>query len=312
MKTQNSDKDFRAIRMAAERQDESVDMVHALQVLWESRKWIAAFTAAFVVGGAIFAILATPVYYSQAIIALKDSGKGGAGAGLFSQLGGMGSVVAAQLGMGNTSLEKLEIILKGHELAEAVIVKNDLLPALYPKQWDAIKEAWKSDVPAKIPTVRKGVEKMRREILAVNLEIKKNIITLGVNMPDSISAKRIADCYLIALNERIRSDVMQDAVANREYLEQQIQNSGDPALVEKIQNMIASEIEKYMLVSNNAFEVLERPVVPFQRKRPNRRVIVMVAALGGLLISILGVFGWRSLAALREEMRAAKKLGEAI
>jgi hypothetical protein len=76
-----------------------------------------------------------------------------------------GGLVATQLGFGNTNLDKIEIILKGHELAESVIVKNDLMPILFPQQWDKTKRAWKSKNISEIPTLRDGVIRMREEIL---------------------------------------------------------------------------------------------------------------------------------------------------
>lgn len=272
------------------REDE-IDMIRLLFAFWKYRYWIIGCTFVVTLIGVLYALLATPIYYSQATISLKETGKGGGAAQIFSQLGGMGGMVAAQLGMGNTNLDKMEIILKGHELAESVIVKNGLMPVLFPKARDVKKGAWKDSTKA--PTVRDGIKKLQEGVLAVRLDVKKNVIKIGAYLPDSLLAKQMVDFYLAELNERIRTDVMREAENNRDYLEKQVRNTGDPVLVEKIQNMISFEIEKYMLVSSQAFEVLERPVVPMEKIKPRRKMIAVVSLFLGIFISIGSVLLWR-------------------
>lgn len=291
-------------QLSARVQDEEIEIAQLFVVLWGYRMWIVGCTSAIAVMGVVYALLATPIYYSEATIAPKETGKGGSGAsGILSQLGGMSGMVASQLGLGNANLDKLEIILKSHELAETVIEKNDLLPMLYPTLWDAKQNAWKSKNVEKVPTVRMGIKKLKSQVLKVNLEAKKNIIRVGASLTDPQSAKRLIDFYLEALNDKIRADVMRDADANREYLERQLGKTGDPMLSEKIQNMIAFEIEKYMLVSHQAFEVLERPVVPMERAKPRRKMIVMISVLVGILLSVVGVFASRGIRSMKMLVR---------
>lgn len=278
------------------------DFHRSLALLWDRRRWIAAFTLFAASLGVLYGFLAKPVYHSQAIIALKDAGKGGDASRFLSQLGGMGGMVASQMGLGNTNLDKIEVILNSHELAEAVIERNNLMPVLFPDVWDSGDSAWIPENPKKIPTLRNGIARMKGGILTVSLDVKKNMIRVGANYEDPQLAWKFVEFYLAELNRKIRDDVIRDAEANRNYLEKQLSNTLDPILMEKIHSMIGFEIEKSMLVSSQAFEVLEKPVVPMKRLKPKRTFVVITAFFTGALLSIMGALALNAMADLKTAM----------
>lgn len=288
--------------------EDGIDLVSLFLTLWRRKAWILAGTGLVTAAGLIHAFTATPVYHAQATISPKETEKGGDASRLLSQFGGMGGMVASQLGMGNTNLDKIEIILKGHELAEAVITRNNLMPVLFAEKWNAKDSAWLPMDSAGIPTLRDGMDLLKDRILTVTIDAKKNILRTEVEFPDPLIAKQLVDNYLTALNDKIRSDVKTDAERNYEYLERQMFNTPDPVLKEKIQNMISYEIEKIMLVSSQSFDILEKPMVPMRRSKPNRKLIVMLALLIGALGSTAVVFGWSWSAELFRTVRRAHGL----
>ena len=271
-------------------QEDEIDLIQLILTLWNHKYWIAGGTTFVTIIGVIYALLASPVYHAEATIAMKESDKGGGASSMLSQLGGMGGMVASQLGLGGSSLDKVEVILKGRELAERVIEKNNLLPILFYKVWDSQTESWDVDDSLDIPTLRKGIESLRKNNISVSVNVKKKMITVGANVHDSTFSKRLVDYYLKELNDKILADVKKDATINRIYLEKQLNNTSDPTLQEKISSMIAFEIEKYMLVSSQAFEVLEKAVVPMKRAKPKRALILLLSLVLGAIVSILVVF----------------------
>jgi uncharacterized protein involved in exopolysaccharide biosynthesis len=276
-----------------------VDVARILMVLWDQRRWIGLSTLLATVIGIAYALLAEPIYTSRATISLKEAGKTNDASRIFSQLGGVGGAVAAQLGGGNTNIDKIEIILTGHDLAEDVILKNNLMPILFQKRWDARRSSWKAKDPKKIPTLREGIERLRKECLVVAPELKKNVIRVSINFRDPVIAKRMVDYYLRALNDKLRGEAIEDAETNRAYLEKQLLVTFDPIIKDKIQNMIAFEVEKAMLISSKSFDILERPIVPVDKIKPRRFRIVLISALIGFFLSALAVFAVRYVAVLR-------------
>jgi uncharacterized protein involved in exopolysaccharide biosynthesis len=277
----------------AKQNDDEIDIVELIIMLWNHRKWIAIGTGVITFIGLLYALLASPVYRSSAIIAPKESQKGGNPSAILSQFGGLGGMVAAQLGLGNTNLDRIEIIIKGWELAESVIKNHDLLPKLFPEVWDSTRNAWDLEDSSEIPTIRTGVEALKTGLLSVEPDHNKNIIKIEINTYDSNLAAEIAEYYVDALNKKIQKDVIIEAEANQLYLSKQLNNTTDPLIREKIQNMIAFEIEKGMLVSSQSIDVLEKPVVPQKRIKPKRKRILIIFFFVGLFISIFGVMVWK-------------------
>jgi len=282
----------------AAKDPDEIELKQILLLLWQRRFWIVACTLVFAISGAVYSLLVTPQYFSSATIALKDPNKGG-GSGIFSQLGGFGGAVAAQLGAGGTDVTRMTIILGSEDLALSVIKTNDLLPVIYEKLWDSARADWKSPDPKKKPSLRKAATALREGILVVAAEEKKGIIRIGARHRDPKQAKRIVDGYLLEINRRIRNNVTADADSNRNYLERQLYNTTDPVMIEKIQSLIAGEIEKAMLMSSSSFEVLEPAVEPLERVYPKRKNMVVMAFGAGLVLSVISIFLWIGFVALR-------------
>lgn len=266
-----------------------LNLAQAIALVLAKWKWVVSLTVLVTLTGVVYALLAPSKYYAEATIGIKDYGKSNNASNVFSQLGGLGGAVAAQLGGGNTNLNKIEIILKGHELATSVITSGNLLPILYPKKWKSSRK----------PTVSQGAEHLRRDILSVDADTKRNVIQVGVTVQDPLFAKRLIEYYLDGLNYKIRADAIADAEQNREFLEKQLAHVSDPILVEKINGLIAAEIEKMMFVNSQTVEVLEGPMVPLTRSSPKRARIVIVFFFAGLVVSVASVFASMALSMIR-------------
>ncbi len=271
-------------------QQEEIDLLEIISNLWQHRKQIIFGTAVFSLIGILYAMLATPVYHSEALITPKESQKSGGAASLLTQFGGAGGLVASQFGIGNTSLNRIEIIVKGRELAENVINNNNLMPYLFPEMWDTSKKEWKVKDTAAIPKLRSGIELLRGKHLVVLVNSKNNTITLGINFPNATLAEKINNYYLVALNNKVREDVVRDAESNRVFLEASAKSTSDPLILEKIQNLAAVEIERMMLVNSQSFDILEKPVLPLSPVKPKRKLIIIISIFAGLFVSIASVY----------------------
>jgi uncharacterized protein involved in exopolysaccharide biosynthesis len=278
--------------------DDSVDVVGVLAILWFHRKPMAYWVLFVTLLGVAYALLAKPVYESQATIAQREADDGRGMARFFSQLGGGVGAIAAQFGGGGGDLEKTSLILKSNDLAEAVITRHNLLPVLYPKAWDSARHKWKQKNPRKQPTLRKGAKLLRERYLQVTVDAKKGVLVIKLTASKDTLARQMVEYYLEALNDRVREDVLKGAGKDREYLEEQLGTISDPYLREKLQDLIAAQIEKSMLVRTEAFDVIERPLVPLLKSSPKRTRVVAIAFLFGVMTACAGVFagrGWRNL-----------------
>jgi uncharacterized protein involved in exopolysaccharide biosynthesis len=262
---------------------EQIDFRQILFALWKRRNWIAGISLATCVMGAVYAFLAHPAYYAEAIIAPKSSGADSR-QGVLSQLGGLG-FVASQLGMGNNNLDHLEVMLKSKGLAEKVIESYNLLPRLFPEPSGRGKGSSNGKDGNAQPTLRDGIELLTGGMVKVASDTKKQVISVGVEANDPGLASELVEMYLKVFNEKLQTDVKNDADSNIHYLESQLSKVTDPLLGEKIQGLIAGQLEKSMLMSSNSFDILERPFIPLLPIKPKRTMIVLLAFFSGLMLS---------------------------
>jgi uncharacterized protein involved in exopolysaccharide biosynthesis len=267
--------------------DDLLTILKALALVWKHKKLIALVTLAFTVLGVVYALIKPPVYSSEAIIAPKEADKSGGAAGLLSQMGEMGGLVATQIGISaGTTSERIAIIAKSHDLAEDVIKRHNLLPILFHKSYDSKNNCWKAKGDStKIPAIRNGVKALSGGVLSVSTDIKKQIVRLKINFHDPVLAEKLAEYYVNELDNKIKNDVIAEARVKRSYLEAQMKSTADPWVMQKLQALVVMEMEKSMMVAGHSIVVLETPMVPLKKTAPKRRNIVAVSFFLGLFFS---------------------------
>lgn len=259
----------------------------AASIIWRRLYWVLVGASLMVATGAFFAFTSTPVYKAFAVIAPKKS-EAPSGGGLFSQLGGL----SAQLGLANSNLNRIEVLLRSRDLAREIVVIHPVNEVVYPKMWDAGKGAWKPKYAKVHPDSEETAELLSDLLIEPVVNPKKEILTLTAKAPTPEGAVKLVEFYLAELNNRMRRDVVREAETNRKFLEEQISLAADPLIREKIQELIATQVERAMLVSYNSFDVLQKPFLPRYRISPKRGQILVLSLLAGLILSSLVVVGF--------------------
>jgi len=204
-------------------------------------------------------------------------------------------------------------LLKSNILRKEVIEKHQLLPILFPKNWDEEKKAWKKpgislnpltliaklkptqpNAPKKEPGVPDTWDGIRAldKLVMINYNLKEDIITVTVNFRDPEMAAAIANYFITELNEHMSSEARRIAIVNKEYLEKQLLQSNDILVQQKIYSLIAEKIETMMMAEVKegfAFKVLDPPMTPDRKSKPKRAQMVVVAFMVSLFIGVFVV-----------------------
>lgn len=243
---------------------DEINILEYIYVLVKNKWWIIGFALLGLVTGYLAAIKKEPTYKVEAVIAAKENEN--KSAPNLSGLGAFGGLVAGQLNIGgNPGLDKIDLILGSRKFNAELVEKHGLLPIviknLYPKVYktwyDTSKGEWKEgfakpNILAIGAAVSSGI--LKREIKS------NNTMTIMVNSKDSIFADTLLSKCLEYLNMYIKDMVQSEARENVKYLEKQLEIVADPLLREKLQGLIANEMEKEMLVSKEAFKVVDPPL----------------------------------------------------
>ena len=143
-----------------------------------------------------------------------------------------------------------------------------------------------------VPDVWDGLRKLD-DMVKINNNVKDKTITIVVEFDDPVLAANIAGYYLAELNDHMSSEAKRVALTNRKYLEQQLDQTADPFIKQKIYNLIAQQIETSMMAEvkeNFAFKIIDPPKAPDRKLKPKRAQMMLISLLASLLIGIAIAF----------------------
>ncbi len=242
---------------------DEINLLEYLYVLVKNKWWIIGALVLGLVVGYVAAIIKGPTYIAEAEIAAKeDENKSTPN---LSSFGAFSGIVASQLNIGgNPGLDKIDLILGSRKFSAEMIEKYNLFtpvmknssPKTYNKMFDTVRNEWKKEFKKpNLLIVGAGVK-----VKFLKKEINKNnTMTLKIESKDSTFSDTLLSKYLQYLNIYIQTSVRSEARENVSYLENQLITISDPLLREKLQSKIANELEKEMVVSKDAFKIIDPP-----------------------------------------------------
>lgn len=278
------------------------DLIDIILILLKYRLLIFCVVILFGYMGFQGALNLQNYYKSEATLIPRDNRRNISG---FSAFGGLGGYMASQFGLGGQGeLDKIELVLRSQVLARHMINKYNLMPVLFP-QPDAPREkkqSWLSKLrtpdpesESKLlkkfePTIENGVQKLRG-MTRVSTNIKKRVLTISVEAQNPVVARNLVLYYITELSEMLRQEVMENAGENIRFFNQQLNQTDDHLLREKIYTMLANEIETETFAKaqkHYGFSVIDPPMVSKKRTKPNRiRHIINITFIGCFLAIIM-------------------------
>jgi uncharacterized protein involved in exopolysaccharide biosynthesis len=225
--------------------------------------------------------------------------------GLASELGMLGGLVGLT-GFGTASNSNAEFIaiLRSRDFARSFIEDLDLLHVLFADEWDAEAESWRSPDPEDWPDIRDAVSFFIEHVREVTEDERRGVITLSMEWTDPELSAKWANQFVLRLNNYVRRRALLEAEANVEFLQEELSKADVATLRQSIASLLEGELQKLMLARGKeefAFRVIDRAEVPKYRERPKRRIIVVLAVLGGGLLAVfLTIIGY----ALKRETKA--------
>jgi uncharacterized protein involved in exopolysaccharide biosynthesis len=268
------------------------------EVLWEQKLLIAAIGSVFAIGSVIVALLLSPVYRSEAVLAPVSAGQP---QGLASELGGLASLAGIRLGGGNET-NTYVAILRSRSFAESFIRDHDLMKVFFANEWDPATEGWRN--PDRQPTMFNTVKYFRENVFIVQEDLTTGLVTIAVEWYDPNLAAAWVNDLVMRINEETRQRALREAQQNLRYLRAQLEAASVVELRRAISQLIENEMNTEMLAEAReeyAFKVVDPGMVPTQRVRPHRTLIVVASTvLGGLLAIFIALLRH----SIRRQLRA--------
>ena len=286
--------------------DDEIDLRELFAAIWQGKWIIVATTFIFTVAAVSFALNLPNIYKSEALLAPAAQQKN---SGLSSQLGGLAALAGVNLNSGS-SIDKTALaieIIKSREFIGKFVEHNDLLlPLLAAKGWnrnsnkiiideeyyDEKTLSWVREVePPKLPEPSPlEAHAAFVKILSVKQDETSGMVKLSIEHVSPYLAKEWVDKIVISINAEMKQRDIEEAEASILYLKNQIRETNISEIRSSLFTLIEEQTKTLMLANvrdEYAFKVVDKAVVPEEKFKPKRAMIVIIACLLGFMSSAI-------------------------
>jgi uncharacterized protein involved in exopolysaccharide biosynthesis len=147
--------------------------------------------------------------------------------------------------------------------------------------------------PGGAPTVWQAYQ--RFEQIRVITELPQDgLVAVSFQYRDPTLAAEWATAYITMANDQIRQNAIEESSRALAYLNEEIDKTTVVDLRGTIYSLVKTQLEKIMLASARpefAFKVIDKAVVPEERSRPRRALILAFALLLGAVAGAFAALG---------------------
>ena len=270
--------------------DDEVNLKDLLRLLVGYWKLIFLVTIISTSLAATYAFLATPVYQAEALLAPVVKDKNTRLSALAGQFSGLASLAGVNVGGSGGSVAEAIAILKSRDLTYKLIKDENLLPILFEKKWDAKKNEWIGN--GKSPSLWKAYIKFN-SLRKISQNKKTGLIKLTINWKDPALAAKWVSGLIASVNKKLRLDAIRSSEKSIKYLYDELKKTSVIKVKDSIYSLIEAQTKNMMLAKTRneyAFRTLDAAVVPEQRIKPRRGLIVVFGFMLGGILGLLFVF----------------------
>ncbi len=272
-------------------------------IVWCRRHWLLIMAPVVVclVLGLIYALVATPKYRSEALLAPQDAASSNQ---VLSQLGNqLGAIgLGGMLGPDGSNQADIHVaILRSRQFLGEFIESHDLLPALFASRWDSDAKVWiESGEPS--PSLNDGYRRLRQNLLFVSKDEITGLITVALEWKDPELAHAWLASLIADLNESIRQRERDQATKSLEFLKAELQRTEIMELQQALNQLSLAELQKLTLANVReefAFRIIDPPSLPDADDPiwPKPLLIVLSSAFLGLFLGLfvaIVLTAWRA------------------
>ncbi|WP_428311149.1 Wzz/FepE/Etk N-terminal domain-containing protein [Hydrocarboniphaga sp.] len=265
--------------------DNELSFAELTRRLYESKWLVMSVTMAATAAALAVALLSTPIFKAEVLLVPVEHDSSG-GRGLSSQIGGLASLAGVSLGGKSGDDAEAIAMLKSRLLTYSLIKERNLLPLLFPKKWDQAQHRWKDNV--KVPTLWDAERIFSKSVRQILDDKKTGLVTVSVEWTDPTLAADWVTELVNSTNRLLRARAIEHAEVNIAFLKTQLDQTSVIEVRQSIYRLLEDEIKKVMLAhgdSEYAFKVLDPAVVPEEKIRPARGIIVGLGFFLGFGVS---------------------------
>lgn len=281
--------------------DIQLDFINLVRVLWSGKWWMIGL-GALAAAISIAVVFNIPNQYRAS--AVLTSTTGSSVSGISAQLSGLASLAGVKLGSGDSDESQVAIeVMQSWSFIEKFIRDNHLqVPVFAADGWDrqtgqlSINTSLYSEHDkrwVRKPPPNKPVEPTSWELyeafserMSVSQDKKTGLVSVSIEYYSPAMAREWVELLVKAINEHMRQRKLESTNKNIEYLQAQVDKTSIAEMKEVFFKLIENETKNKMLAEASPeyqFTTVSPAMVPEQKSKPKRAVIVVLSTmLGGL------------------------------
>lgn len=288
-------------------EEDEINLLDYWRVLMKRKRMILAFIFVVTAASIIISLLMPNIYRSEVVLApVEQKESNGSVGALLGQFSGLASMAGLSLGGG--SYETNLAVLKSRIFIKKIVEENDLMPLLFPDEWDAEKKTWIEKDPEKQPTLWDAY-RLFDKILTVSTDKKNNLTRVSLEREDPKQAASWLKLFIETLDKHLKEQTIRDAEANISYLNEQIEDSPLLEMRQALYRVIAEQTKQIMLAKAQqyfAFRMIDPPEPPDKKYKPKRSMIVILSAFVATFMAIFLAFLLEYIERQRQEIKEDK------
>jgi len=299
--------------------EDEIDLFELWQII-AGGKWLILSIVLLATTIAIGAALTmTPVYRAPVLTSPVSIDKGGGQlAALAGQFGGLASLAGISMPTSGGEVEMTIATLTSRKFLVEFAADNDLKKLLFDEAWDRDGKRWIIEDPGlndkikalimprePVRSVASGellaegepsnweVYKKLSEALAVSSDKITGLITVAVEWKDPVLAARWSNQLVDRINRVLREQAIDEAEKSIAYLKGQIAQTRLADLQAVLYRLIEEQTKSITLANVSdeyVLKVIDPAVVPEERIKPKRSLMVILGLVLGVMLGVFMVF----------------------
>jgi len=258
-------------------------------LLWKRGWLLAGFTLGGVVATVVASMFMTPIFRAEIVLApIRDSSSGLSA--ILGDYGALASMAGINLNLSQGGRDEAVATLRSRAFGERFIVEKQLLPELFPDDWDAERRRWRESDPKKQPQLWDAWRIFNEKVRKISEDRRTGLVTLAIEWRDPEVAAQWANELVDRVNDQIRARDIADAERSIKYLQGQLKSTDLVEARDGIYRLLEAQVKTVTLANTRrdyAFRVIDPAAVP-DPTRPMRPRFILMGAAGALLGCILG------------------------
>lgn len=292
--------------------DDEIDLRELFGIVWKGKWIIIAITFVFAVGSVLYALSLPNIYAAEAKLAPTEEAQGqGSLRDMGGQLGGLANLAGLNMGQSQITPAVLAMeILKSRKFLSEFIARHNLAPELLAvKRWDERSGElildreiynpdtgeWLRDVELHKKSEPSSWELVRvlRELLTVEQETGSPLTIIRIEHQSPVIAKQWVDWLIEDINNEMRDRDIEESQRSMEYIDREMAKATLRSTQQIFSGLMEQQAQTIMLANirpEYIYRAVDPAVIPEQRAKPARALIVIIGTFLGGFLSLFVVF----------------------